>query len=82
MTEKYSFLVRKNGAIALVSKRASGPARYAFSRCEESINSNRKWNLVNAFDARISNAKNLTKTNVEDLYFAEEINDNEFYLTN
>lgn len=79
-----SYLINSNGELeAYTSKRLkSGQVvLVSYDRCKNGIDANKEYDLVNAFECKVSNAKKWDKF-CESYYAGSclEINENEFYI--
>lgn len=76
-----AYIVKNNEVIATVNTELKSGVRveYAHSKCAESIDASREFNLVNSSYGKISRAKKWDKEHVES--HAVEINSNEFFVS-
>lgn len=83
---KTGYIIDSNGKIIglTTSRTKAGTVQVAYARTKEEINANRDYNLVNAFDAKLSYAKKYSAREYQDqaafASFADELNDREFYI--
>jgi hypothetical protein len=79
----YLINVNTNELVAYTSKKLkSGElVLVAYKKCEESIDSSRKCNLVNSFTCKASNSKKWDHVDIRSYSFCEEIHENEFCIS-
>jgi len=73
-----SYLISNGQLICTVSDRKSGDVIFSYSKVYENLDANREFNLVNAKDGKISNAKKWRFVDVIDI--GVEINKDEYYV--
>ena len=74
-----AYIIRNGEVIAETKTELKNGAsvKYAFEKCEEALNANREFNLVNARTAKISRNKKWANKTQD---FANEINSGEFFI--
>lgn len=77
-----AYIIRNNKFIATIDTDLKNGAEvaYAFNRCEEKINANREWNLVNAKYGKVSRAKKWQKEAALSNETGISISPDEFYI--
>lgn len=80
-----SYILDKYGTVVAIASNPakSGKCRYAWQACREAIDSRREFNLVNARDGKVSNAKSIDKWLYRHdvmLPFAKEINPGDYFI--
>ena len=73
-----SYLIANGEVICTVQDRKSGDVIFSYSKVDENLDANREFNLVNARNGKISNAKKWHKFDVMDI--GKEINQDEYYV--
>jgi len=73
-----SYLIANGEVICTVPNRKSGDVVFSYCKVEETLNSNREFNLINTRNGKISNAKKWHKFDVVDI--GAEINQDEYYV--
>ncbi len=78
-----AYIINNNNLIAIVDTELKNGAsvQFASSKCVESINAAREFNLVNAKSGKISRAAKWGKQAAICNYFGTEINPSEFYIS-
>jgi hypothetical protein len=77
---KYAYILNTDGtpvAITNTNLRGGAIVRWGWQRCEERLNPNREWNLVNARNGKISRAK---RHDSELVPWAVELSPSNFYI--
>jgi len=52
-----SYIIKDGTPIAYIKNEHARSVRASYTCAREAVDANREWNLVNAFEAKISNAK-------------------------
>jgi len=52
-----SYIIKDGTPIAYIKNEKARSVRASYTCAREAVDANREWNLVNAFDAKISNAQ-------------------------
>ena len=52
-----SYIIKDGAPIAYIKNEMARSVRASYTCTREAVDANRDWNLVNAFDAKISNAQ-------------------------
>ncbi|NCY20674.1 hypothetical protein EBX31_01800 [bacterium] len=80
-----AFIIANNKVVAEVETDLGNGADiiFGYQKVEEHINANRKWNLVNSKNGKISRAKKWRKIfngQAEGMQYGNEINQGEFFI--
>ena len=77
-----SYIIKDGTPIAYIKNEKARSVRASYTCARESVDANREWNLVNAFEAKISNAQKWESWEKRNglLPLASIINDNEVLI--